>query len=178
MFMVFMMAAAAVSPTAMLMALMMSAAMLMTRTGAVMTAGMSFSMFPALYIRVKLQFSIHIILYRLIRVPGNTSKEADILISEVLLRTGADASADQCTHSKLFQNTGKLAVPFSIGALNLALYDFALPDIINLKCLSSPEVLENFTGIYIISCCNFHYYSSLSDDFTFTRCCMCLLHPG
>ena len=157
--------------------MMAAAVMTMSIIGSMMSAGMSFTMFPALNICVILQFSIHIIPDRLIRVSGDAAKESDILSSKVLLRTCADSAADQCAYAKLRQNISKLAMTFSIGAFYLAFNNFSFLNVVDFKCLCPSKMLENRTVVHIICCCNFHCYSSSPDDSVFMRC-MRPLQPG
>ena len=142
----------------------------------VVPAFMTFSMvMPALVafpvvMAVVIAFSIGIILQctlcqslsgRIGRT-GDPAVELDSRLGQRVLRTHADAAADQCIRLGGFQESGQCAVTTAIGWYDLLGNDLAILHVVELELLGVAEMLEDLS--VFVSYCDSHISCSFLND--------------
>lgn len=93
---------------------------------------------------------------------GNPAVELDSRLGQRILRTHADAAADQCIRLGGFQESGQCAVTTAIGWYDLLGNDLAILHVVELELLGVAEMLEDLS--VFVSYCDSHSSCSFLSD--------------
>lgn len=105
-------------------------------------------------IRLKNKLSLKQRLHCLICTAGHTAVKTDLRFCQCILSPGSNASADQCIHFIFREHPCKSAVAAAACIYHLRPGYLPVFNIINLKLLRMPEMLEYIS--VLISYCNLH----------------------